>query len=149
MQEFENYQAYNKLKEEEKEKVNLKVNQNYEDQVNKINPISEAKKNNPYINNNNNSNFNNTPNHNINNNNNKKDGIEINKFFYNNQNQINEVISNENSFSQESIQSDRIVSRLRNNEKIKENFYKLKKKRFSLNMIEMIKFNCCLKSEKT
>lgn len=65
---------------------------------------------------------------------------------------INAKHSIENSFSSESSSNsewNQAVIRLRKNERIKENFYKLKKKRFSLNMLEMIKFNCCWKSEKT
>lgn len=74
--------------------------------------------------------------------------MELKDYFYN-QNNVNQDVSNENSFdSVSSNQTNKIVKGLRKNEKLKENFYKLKKKRFSLNMIEMIKINCCLQSEK-
>lgn len=55
----------------------------------------------------------------------------------------------DNSYSDSESSSQRFINKLRKSQRLKENFYKLKKKRFSLNMFEMVQFLFCAKSELT
>lgn len=85
-------------------------------------------------------------------------GVEVEKnkqdinFFTDKNNNNNEVedIKEEKKDEGNSFESDEdriTLHHLRKNKNFKENFYKLKKMRFFLNMFEYIRFYCCCKSE--